>query len=60
MKAINGFFIVISGPDDPNETLVQEVEEILSGRVLGDAEDILNDALPDGYQAKITEAKLLR
>lgn len=60
VKATNGFIITISGPDDPDEADVQEVEDTLAGRVLGDAEDLINDQLPEGWQAKISEATLVR
>ncbi len=35
-----------------------DVAEILTGRVLGDAEDIINDALPEGFYCKIDEVHL--
>ncbi len=60
VKATNGFIVTIIGPDEPNEEEAKEVEDILAGRVLGDAEDLINDQLPEGWQAKISEATLVR
>lgn len=54
------FTIRVMGPDIREEQPAsevdaeyREVEEILKGRVLGDAEDIINDALPDEWYAKV-------
>lgn len=60
MRATKGYILTIFGPDEENTTEEQEVNEALQGRALGDAEDLINDHLPDGFQAKISEAQLLR
>lgn len=64
MRALKGYMLTILGPDEPEEekeeTYDNEVEGILTGRVLSDAEDVINDHLPDGYQAKFSEAALVR
>ena len=61
MKAHTGYILTIFGPDESTEeTYDKEVASILQGRVLGDAEDVINDALPEGYEAKISEASLIR
>ena len=61
MRAFKGYMLTILGPDEPDEeTYAQEVNDILAGRALGDAEDIINDQLPEGFQAKISEAQVLR
>ena len=61
MRALKGYIITILAPNVPEEeSYDMEVKDILAGRVLGDVEDILNDALPEGYQAKIDEASLVR
>lgn len=61
MKALKGYILTIFGPDEPDEVYVHELENnVLTGRALGDAEDVINDQLPEGFQAKISEASLLR
>jgi hypothetical protein len=56
MKALKGYMLTVLGPEKDEK----DVEVVLSGRVLGDAEDVINDALPEGYEARITEAMVVR
>lgn len=61
MKALRGYMLTILGPDDQDEeSMEQEVKDALKGRALLDAEDTINDHLPDGYRAKISEAAFVR
>lgn len=61
MKALKGYMLTILGPDDQDgENMEQEVKDALAGRALLDAEDVINDHLPDGYSTRINEASLLR
>lgn len=61
MRAVKGYMLTILGPDvSEYESYDMESNSILSGRVLGDAEDVINDALPEGYEARITEAMVAR
>lgn len=52
------YSLTISGPEEAVQDPGMEtrmVNRILEGRVLRDAEDVLNDALPDDWHAKIRE-----
>lgn len=60
MRALKGYILTILGPDGEEEQMEQEVRDALEGRALGDAEDAINDQLPDGYSARIDEASLVR
>jgi len=60
MKAISGWILTILGPDEPDGETYAEVNDILTGRILGDAEDVINDQLPEGYSARVDEASLVR
>jgi hypothetical protein len=63
------YTLTVSGPDSyPAEEGSAEkwaheekvVARILAGRVLADAEDVVNDALPEGWAARIEEWDLER
>ena len=60
MKAVKGYMLTILAPDEREEEDENGMEVVLTGRVLGDAEDVINDALPIGYEARITEATVVR
>ena len=50
------YVLTIHGPPFPLKARrVKAVARILAGRVLNDAEDVVNDALPEGWSAKIRE-----